>query len=206
MGPFTETNRTANTIKQIPEDKDPTILDIVHRNLLVEYYPKEEYSPAMIEQYVRSDTHRDDFYERFMGQWVQKLNNPKENITDDSILFSIVPLSSAPIVLPTKQINNTNDEKGVNSSPTFSPTTSSNPINHSSWTPTLTSSTSHLIPPPVPPGHLLTPIQRLIHHNTRKYQNKEPKQNRSQPDYLDPESVLPTRTCQSYKLWSLVFS
>ena len=50
----------------------------------------------MIEQYVPSDTHRDDFYERFMERRVQQLNDLKENATDDSILFPIVPLASAP--------------------------------------------------------------------------------------------------------------
>ena len=35
----------------------------VHRNHLVEYYPKEETLRAMIERYVRMDRRHDDFYE-----------------------------------------------------------------------------------------------------------------------------------------------
>ena len=93
LGPFTVTKRITNTIYQIQDDKDPTILKTVHRNPLVEYYPKEESLPPMIEEYDPSDTHRDDFYERFMERWVQMLNDPKEIATQDSIPFPMVPLS-----------------------------------------------------------------------------------------------------------------
>ena len=153
----------------------------------------------MIEEYFPSDTHRDDFYEQFMERRVQKLKDLKETAMNDSILFPIVPLSSAPTVLPTKRISNTSDDSGVNSSPTFSPTIPQQPIDHSPQTPTLNPSTSHILTSPIPPSQPLTPIQRLIGHNTRKYQNEEPKYNRSQPDHPDPESVLRTRTRQGYK-------
>ena len=74
----------------------------------------------MIEECVPSDTYRDDFYEQFMERRVQKLINPKETTTDDSIPFPIVPLSSTPTVLSTKRISNTSDDSGVNSSAFFS--------------------------------------------------------------------------------------
>ena len=154
----------------------------------------------MIEEYIPSDTHRDDFYERFMERRVQQLNDPKETVTDDSIPFPIVPLSSAPAVLPTKRISNTSDDSSVNSPPSFSPTVPPQPINVSLRTPINNPSTSQIITAPIPPRQPLTPIQRLIRHNTRKHQNIEPKYNRSQPDHPDSETVLRTRTCQGYKL------
>ena len=40
FGPFTVTKRVTNTTYQIQDDKDPMILKTVHRNHLVEYYPK----------------------------------------------------------------------------------------------------------------------------------------------------------------------
>ena len=172
LGPFTVTKRMTNTTYQIQDDKDPTILKTVHRNHLVEYYPKEESLPPMIEKYVLSDTHRDDFYEQFMERRVQQLNDPKETATDDSIPFPIVLLSSAPTVLPTKRISNTSDDSRINSHP--------QPIiNHSPRTPINNPSTSQILTCPIPPSQPLTPIQRLIHHYNRKYQNKEPKYNRS---------------------------
>ena len=61
-------------------------------------------------------------------------------------------------------------------------------------------SPSQVITSPIPLSQPLTPIQRLINHNTRQYQNKEPKYNRSQPDHPDAESVLRTQTRQDYKL------
>ena len=200
LGPFTVTKRITITTYQIQNDKDPSILKTVHRNHLVEYYPKEESLPPMIEEYVPSDTHRDDFYERFMERRVKQLNDSKETATDDSFPFPIVPLSSAPTVLPTKRISNTSDDSDVNSSPTFSSTIPPQPICHSPQTPTLNPSTSHIITSPIPPSQPLTPIQRLIHHNTRKYHNKEPKNYRSQPDHPVPQSLLRTRTRQGYKL------
>ena len=48
FGPFTVTKRVTNTTYQIQNDKDATILKTVHRNHLVEYYPKEETLPLMI--------------------------------------------------------------------------------------------------------------------------------------------------------------
>ena len=61
LGPFTVTKRITNTIYQIRDDKDPTVIKTVHRNHLVEYYPKEGYLPAMIEEYVSSDHQNDNF-------------------------------------------------------------------------------------------------------------------------------------------------
>ena len=200
LGPFTITKRITNTTYQIQDDKDPTILKTVHRNHLVEYYPKETSLPPMIEEYIPSDTHRDDFYERFLERRVQQLNDPKETVTDDSIPFPIVPLSSAPAVLPTKRISNTSDDSGVNSPPSFSPSVPPQPINLSPRTPINTPSASQMIPAPMPPSQPLTPIQRLIRHHARKYQTKEPKYTRSQPDHPNAESVLRTRTRQGYKL------
>ena len=154
----------------------------------------------MIEEYVPSDTHRDNFYERFMERRVQQLNNPKETAKDDLIPFPIVALFSAPTVLPTKRISNTSDDSGINSSPTLSPTIPPQSIDHWPRTPINNPSSSLTITSPIPPSQPLTPIQRLIHHKTRKYQNKEPKYNQSQPDYPDAESVLRTQKRQGYKL------
>ena len=46
--PFTVTKRVTNTTYQIQDDKDPTIFKTVHRNHLVENYPKEETLPPMM--------------------------------------------------------------------------------------------------------------------------------------------------------------
>ena len=199
LGPITVMKRITNTTYQIQDDKDPTILKTVHRNHLVEYYPKEESLPPMIEEYVPSDTHRDDFYKRFMERRVQKLNDPNAIATDNSFPFPKMPLSSAQTVLPTKRIINTSDDSGIDSSPTFPPTIPPELISHSPRTPIYNPSSPPTIIFPIPPSQPPT-IQRLIHHNTRNYQNKEPTYNRSQPDHPDAASVLPTRTRQGYKL------
>ena len=76
LGPFTATKRVTNTTYQFQDDKNPTILKTVHRNHLVEYYPKEETLPPMIEKYVPMDRRHDDFCDRFMEQRIKKLTSP----------------------------------------------------------------------------------------------------------------------------------
>ena len=61
LRPLTVTKRVTNTTYQIQDDKDPTIRKTVHRNHVIEYYPKEETLPPMIEEYVPMDRHHDDF-------------------------------------------------------------------------------------------------------------------------------------------------
>ena len=192
LGPFTVTKRVTNTTYQIQDGKDPTILKTVHRNHLVEYYPKEETLPPMIEEYVPMDRRHDDFYERFMEQRFQKINNPRQSSTEDSFPFPIEPLRTAPITLPHKRVSNASSDSGVNSPHVLSPAM---PITPDDSQPHLIPSTSRTNPPSGP----LTPIQQFI-KTSRNSKAKEPKYNRSHPDHPDSQSVLRTRTSQGYKL------
>ena len=193
LGPFTVIKRVTNTTYQIQDDKDPTVLKTVHRNHLVEYYPKEETLLPMIEEYVPMDRRPDDFYERFMEQRFQKTNSPGQSSMEDSLPFPIEPLRTVPVtLLPQKRVSNTSSDSGVNSPQVLSPAMPVTPDNSQSF---LIPSTSrmHLSNGP------LTPIQQFITSN-RKSKTKEPKYNRSQPDHPDSQSVLRTCTRQSYKL------
>ena len=115
LGPFTVKKRVTKTTYQIKDDKYPTILRPVHRNHLVEYYPKEEFLPPMIEKYVPIDRHHDDFYEKIMEQRIQKIKNPEKSGMEDSLPFPIEPLRIAPLTLPQKRLSNTSRDSGVNS-------------------------------------------------------------------------------------------
>ena len=192
LGPFTVTKRVTNTTYQIQDDKDPTTLETVHRNHLVEYYPKEETLPPMIEEYVPMDRRHGDFYERFMEQRFQKINSSGHLSMEDSLPFPIEPLRATPVTLPQKRVSNTSSDSGVNSPHALSPAM---PITPDKSQPHLIPSTSRTNPSSGP----LTPIQQFI-NNSRKPKNKEPKFNRSQPNHHDPQSVLRTRTRQGYKL------
>ena len=70
LGPFTLTKRVTNTIYQIQDNKDPTILKTVHRNHLVEYYPKEATQPPIKEEYVPMDRHLDVFFTK--DSWINE--------------------------------------------------------------------------------------------------------------------------------------
>ena len=63
LGPLILTKQVTNTTYQFQDDKDPTVLKTVRRKHLVEYYPKEETLPPMIEEYVPMARRPDDFYE-----------------------------------------------------------------------------------------------------------------------------------------------
>ena len=104
-----------NTTYQIQDDKDPTVLKTVHRNHLVEYYPKEETLPPMIEKYVPMDRRHEDFYERFMEKRFQKINSPGQSSMEDSLPFPIEPLRTAPVTPPQKRVSNTSSDSGANS-------------------------------------------------------------------------------------------
>ena len=129
LAPFTVTKRVTNTTYQFPDDKDPTILKTVHRNHLVEYYPKEETLPPMIEEYVPMGRRPDDFYERFLEQRIQKINNSEQAGMEDSPPFPIEPLRTAPVTLPQKRVSNTSKDSGVNSPLVLSPAMPTTPDN-----------------------------------------------------------------------------
>ena len=164
----------------------------MHRNHLVEYYPKEVTLPPMIEEYVPLDRHPDDFYDRFMEQRIQKINNPGQSGMEESLPFPIEPLRTAPVSLPQKRVSNTSSDSGVNYPHVLSPAMPITPDN----------SQLHSIPSTsrmILPSGTLTPIQQFI-NNSRKSKNKEPKYNRSQPFHPDPQSVLRNRTRQGFKV------
>ena len=98
MGPFTVTKRVTDTTYQIQDDKGPSIIKTVHRNHLIEYYPKEDSLPAMIDEYVPHDQRHDDFFERFLEQRNGKLNRFTEPLPADPVPFPIRPLPTAPVV------------------------------------------------------------------------------------------------------------
>ena len=56
----------------------------------------------MIEEFVPMDRRPDDFYERFMEQPIQKINNPEHSDMEDSLPFPIERLRTAPVTLPQK--------------------------------------------------------------------------------------------------------
>ena len=135
----------------------------------------------MIEEYVPMDRRPDDFYERFMEQRIQKINNPEQSSMEDSFPFPIEPLRIAPVPLPQKRVINTNSDSGVNSPHALSPAMRITPDN---FQPHFIPSTSRMNPPRGP----LTPIQQFIKNN-RKSKAKEPKYNRSQPDHPNSHST-----------------
>ena len=195
LGPFTVTKRVTSTTYQIQDDKDPSVIKTVHRNHLVEYYPKEESLPAMIEEYIPHDQRHDDFYERFLEQRIGKLNNFTAPPAEDTIPFPIRPLPNSPVVTSHKRDSFTSSDSGVGSPHVFSPTLPITPEQqppHSQETENGQPSTSASTRP-------FTPIQQFL-RNSRKSKAREPKYFRPQPHDPNSQSPLRTLTRQGYKL------
>ena len=75
----------------------------------------------MIEDYVPTDGHHDDFHERFMEPRIQKMNNAEQTSMEDSLPFPIEPLRTAPPTLLQKRVSNTSSDSGNNSPHVLSP-------------------------------------------------------------------------------------
>ena len=69
----------------------------------------------MIKKYVPIDRRHDNVYEKLIEQRIQKLNNSEQGSMEDSLLFPIEPLRTAPITLPQKRVSNTSSGSEVNS-------------------------------------------------------------------------------------------
>ena len=130
---------------------------------------------------------------------IQKVNNPEPPSTDDLLPFSFEPSRITTAATPPKRVSTTNSDSGVNSPQEFSPRMPVTLDNLHSYKPFFMPPTSRIGPLPDSPNRALTPIQQFI-NNSRNFRNKELQYNGSQPDYLDPQPVLCTRTRQGFKL------
>ena len=207
LGPFTVTKRITNTTYQIQDDKDPTIKKTVHKNHLVEYYPKEGSLPAIIEEYVPSDCQDDNFYERLMEQRTRDLNNPSTTDEHNSFPFPIQALRSISSTNQPKRSSTHSNDSGITSPLTSSCTPVLSPTIPAETSTPQPPSSQAAQPPHLPPRESLSPNQQFFRNSaTRmarksvKPRPKEPKYNRAQPDYPNSQSVLRTITRQGYKL------
>ena len=89
---------------------------------MIEYNPKEESLPALIEEYVPHDQRRDDFYERFLEQRLGKMNSFTAPPAEETIPFPIRFLPTAPVVALHKRDSITGSDSRVGSPSVFSPT------------------------------------------------------------------------------------
>ena len=89
MGPFTVTKRITNTTYQITEDQNPENLRTVHRNHLIEYFPKEETLPPLIEEYTTPHSGDTNFYSSFVKGRIEKLNVSEPQTLGDLCILPI---------------------------------------------------------------------------------------------------------------------
>ena len=158
MGPFTVTKRVTSTTYQNQHNRDPSNTKTLHRNHLVEYYPKEESLPAMIEEYVPPDKRHDVFYERFLEQRIGEVNSFTEPLAADPIPFPIRPLPTAPVAASPKRDSITSSDSGFGSPQVFSPTLPITP----EQLPQLSQETETEQPSTSAPTRPITPIQRFL--------------------------------------------
>ena len=161
----------------------------------------------MVEEYVPSDRQNDNFYERFVEQRTRDLNNPSTTEEHDSFPFPIEPLRSISSINKPKRSSMHSNDSGI----TFPLASSRTPL----LSPAILSETSTPHPfssqqkqtAQFSPREHLSPVQQFFRNSATRMarksinlRSKESKNNRSQPDYPDPQSVLRTHTRHGCKL------
>ena len=160
LRPFTVSKRLMNKIHQTKDDTDPTITKTVHRIQLVEYQP-QEILPPLIGKYVLMDKTLDDFYEKFMGKWIQTIDKSLQPSLVDSFRLPIEILRAALTAVLRKRNSNTSGDSGVNSSQVISQATSVIPDCLHTPQPYLRPKTSRRYPLTYSPSRSLTAIQHF---------------------------------------------
>ena len=136
-----------------------------------------------------------------MEQCTRDLNNPSTTEHHDSFPFPIEPLRSISSTNQTKRSSMHSNDSGITSplassrTPVLSPTI---PAETSTPHP---SSSQHARAAQLSPRENLSPIQQFLRNgaarmagNSVKSRSKEPKYNRSQPNYPDSQSIMRTIT------------
>ena len=161
----------------------------------------------MIEEYVPSDHQNDNFYERFMEQCTRDLNNPSTTEEHDSFPFPIEPLRSIPSISKPNRSSIQSIHSGITSPFASSRTPVPSPAILTETSTPHPSSSQRAQTSQLSPRENLSPILQFFRNsatgmarNSVKSRPKEPKKNRSQPNYPDSQSVLRTITRQGYKL------
>ena len=161
----------------------------------------------MTEEYVPPDYRNDNFYERFMERRTRDLNNPSTTEKHDSLPFPKEPLGSNPSISKPKRSSMQSNDSGITSPLASSRTPVLSPAIPTETSTPHPSSSQQAQPVPVSPREHLSPIEQFIRNsatrmarNSVKSRPKEPKYNRSQPNYPASQSVLRTITRQGYKL------
>ena len=161
----------------------------------------------MIEDYVPFNHQNDNLYERFMEQRTRDLNSPSTTEEHDSFPFPIEALRSISSTNEPKRSSMHSNDSGITSplassrTPVLSPAI---PVETSTPHP---SSSQHAQTAQLSPMEHLSPVKQFIRNsatrmvrNSAKLRLKEPKYNRSQPNYPYSQSVLRTINRQGYKL------
>ena len=147
----------------------------------------------MIEEYVPMDRLHDDFYRSFVEQRMQKIDDTEQPGIENTLPFPFEPLRTTLTTFPRNQISSTGIDSGVNSPLVLSPAMPVTPDSSHTPPPYLMPSTTRLKTPSNLSSGSLTQIQQIAHYRG-KSKNKEPKDNPSQPEYYDLQSVLLTHS------------
>ena len=95
MGPFTVTKPITNANYEITLDEDNSAKKLVHRNHLIESYPKKETVPNLISNHCFLDDESETFYQNFSATKGRKLNK----ILTNGSFKKIKPVEIPPPIL-----------------------------------------------------------------------------------------------------------
>ena len=208
LGPFTVTKRITNTTYQIIEDQNPENLRTVHRNHLIEYFPKEETLPPLIEEYTTPHRGDTDFYNNLVKGRIEQLNVSEPQKLGDLCILPVRNQQNQILARKRTQTPQSTDsgiispENQLLSTPkTPDQPSTSHPQNAA--TPILTLTQRQ--PTPAPPTNTpasstksTTPLQELRRAVARQIE-RNPRYQRAQPNQPALQSILRERTRIGYK-------
>ena len=122
MGPFTVFKAIAKVNYEITLDEDNSVQKMVHRNHLIEYYPKEETLPELISNYCPLDDKSKTFYQNFNAERERKLNKILNNGSFKPFDHVEIP---PPILEPRTQIEHLGIDNSLNEKSKSTPETHS---------------------------------------------------------------------------------
>ena len=92
LGPFTVVEQITATTYKIQEDSNPKHIRNVHRNHLIEYYPKSVTLPPLVENYAIPSDNTDTFYANLATDRIRDLNSHPRPDSTGFFPMPITPL------------------------------------------------------------------------------------------------------------------
>ena len=101
-GPYTLTKVITKVNYEVALDSDPTRIQVVHRNHLVEFFRRDNDLPTLLSNYEKpvNDNRTEHFYNEYAKNLLSGLNKPIETLTERHHIQEYLPIFPTHLVHP----------------------------------------------------------------------------------------------------------